>query len=104
MTRDGGRLTYAGLRQVVRRRAEKAGIPEPGLHAFRRAFCLACLRNGMDLVSLQRLMGHADLSLLRRYADQSADDLHAAHARAGPVDRLENKKRGPKPPGTTLTN
>lgn len=89
VTRDGSRLTYAGLRQIVRRRAEYAGVPEPGLHAFRRAFCLQCLRNGMDLISLQRLMGHADLSLLKRYADQSTADLRAAHARAGPVDRLK---------------
>jgi integrase/recombinase XerD len=86
VTRDGERLTYWGLRQIVRRRAEYAGVPEPGLHAFRRAFCLACLRNGMDLVSLQRLMGHADLSLLRRYADQTTDDLATAHQRASPVD------------------
>jgi len=85
---DRGRLTYAGLREIVRRLATKAGIPEPGLHSFRRAFALACLRNGVDLVSLQRLMGHTDLTVLRRYLAQNTDDLADAHRRGGPVDCL----------------
>jgi hypothetical protein len=33
-------------------------------------------------------MGHADLSVLRRYLAQTEADLQAAHQRAGPVDNL----------------
>lgn len=87
-TMAGGRLTYSGLRQIIRRRAEMAGVKAPGLHSFRRAFALMSLRAGIDLVSLQRLMGHADLSILRRYLQQTEDDLRAAHERSAPVDRL----------------
>ena len=43
-TTHGGRLTYAGLRQVVRRLALRAGVPEPALHSFWRAYALAMLR------------------------------------------------------------
>lgn len=86
---DGGRLHYSSLRDIVRRRAAKADInPAPRLHSFRRAFALACLRNGVDVYSLQRLMGHADLSVLRRYLAQTQEDLRRAHERGGPVDRL----------------
>jgi len=88
LTDDAHRLTYAGLRQVVVRRARLAGVPVPGLHSFRRAFCLAMLRGGADLLSVSRLLGHADLGLIARYAKQVQDDLAAAHAKAGPVDRL----------------
>jgi len=49
---------------------------------------LLSLRAGMDVYSLQRLMGHADLSVLRRYLAQTEGDLQAAHARTSPVDRL----------------
>jgi len=49
VTVQGTRLTYSGLRQIVRRRAAKAGVPTPGLHSFRRAFALTCLRAGMDV-------------------------------------------------------
>ncbi len=88
VTTTGTRLTYAGLRQVVRRRAVRAGVPVPSLHSFRRAFCLAMLRAGADLVSLSRLMGHADVGLIARYARQVQDDLQAVHAKSGPVDHL----------------
>jgi site-specific recombinase XerD len=87
-TVSGFRLTVAGLRQMMRRRGERIGLPEPGLHTFRRAFALACLRNGVDLISLQRLMGHADLSVIRRYLAQTEADLAAAHQKGGPVDNL----------------
>lgn len=88
ITEDGRRLTYSGLRQIMRRRSALASIPVPSLHSFRRAFALMSLRAGMDVYSLQRLMGHADLSVLRRYLAQTEADLKAAHERAGPVDRL----------------
>lgn len=87
-TESGERLSYAGVRQVVRRCAKRAGVKEPGSHAFRRAFALASLRAGMDLVSLQRLLGHSDLSVIRRYLAQTEADLKAAHAKASPVDGL----------------
>jgi integrase/recombinase XerC/integrase/recombinase XerD len=87
-TEQGSRLKYEGLRDIVRRRAEQAGVPAPTLHSFRRAFALACLRHGVDVYSLQRLMGHADLSVLRRYLAQTEGDLRRAHERGGPVDRL----------------
>jgi integrase/recombinase XerD len=88
-TAERERLKYEGLRDIVRRRAEKAGIqPAPTLHSFRRAFALLSLRNGVDIYSLQRLMGHADLSVLRRYLAQTEDDLRQAHERTGPADNM----------------
>jgi integrase/recombinase XerD len=88
VSREGKRLKYAGLREVIRRRAKAAGLPAPSLHSFRRAFALGCLRLGMDPYSLQRLMGHADLSILRRYLAQTDEDVRIAHERSGPVDHL----------------
>ena len=87
-TTHGGRLTYAGLRQVVRRLALRAGVPEPALHSFRRGYALAMLRAGCDVVTLSRLLGHSDLSLLRRYTKQTGEDLRAAAERHSPGDRL----------------
>ncbi|NLF02858.1 MAG: tyrosine-type recombinase/integrase [Anaerolineales bacterium] len=84
-TKLGTRLRYAGLREIVRRRSRQAGVPAPSIHSFRRAFALSCLRQGMDVYSLQRLMGHSDLTVLRRYLAQTSDDLQQAHAKFGPV-------------------
>ena len=72
------------------RLAEEAVIALPGQvnSHFRRAFALACLRNGMDIISLSRLMGHSTVEVLKRYLDQGQDDLRKAHYAAGVVDRL----------------
>jgi site-specific recombinase XerD len=85
---EGTRLTYWGLNLIIKRRAELAHVEKPELHAFRRAFALNMLRAGVDVYSLQRLMGHADLQVLRRYLAQTDEDTRAAHAKGSPVARL----------------
>ncbi len=88
VTVKGHALAYGGLRRIMTRRAGKAGVPEPSLHAFRRAFALWSLRNGADIYSLQRLMGHSDLTVLRRYLKQTDSDLQETHRKTGPVDNM----------------
>jgi integrase/recombinase XerD len=87
-TQMGHKLTYSGLRQIVRRLSEKAGISEIPLHAFRRAFAINSLRNGVDLLRLQRLMGHASLATTARYLRFETEDLRKAHEAGSPVSRL----------------
>lgn len=76
------RFAYDGLREIMQTRAHLLGITPPALHSFRRAFALNCLRNGMDIFTLQRLMGHADLSTLRRYLAQTTEDLREGYIAA----------------------
>ena len=80
------RMAYSGMRSMLRRCASRAGVRMSGPHAFRRAFCVSMLRDGADLVSLQRLMGHADLAVLRRYLKRTQDDLRSVHEIHGPAD------------------
>lgn len=82
----GERLTVAGLREIVRRRAANVGLPAPGLHDFRRACLLGMLRNGCDAVTVSRYAGHADVRVTLRYLAQTDDDLHDAHVKTSPVD------------------
>jgi site-specific recombinase XerD len=87
ISREGAALTYDGLRLLLRRRAKLAGLAvRPTLHGFRRAFALNMLRNGVDVFSLQRLLGHSDLQIMRRYLAQNNTDTQAAHMRGSPVD------------------
>jgi site-specific recombinase XerD len=87
VSKDEERLTYDGLRQLLERRAKLAKLgSKPKLHSFRRAFALNMLRSGVDIFSLQRLMGHADLQVLRRCLAQNDQDNPLAHIRGSPVD------------------
>ena len=83
----GERLTYTGLRMLLKRRSKKGGVDYQSPHSFRRLFALEMLRNGTDVFSLQLLMGHSDLQILRRYLKQVSSDLKEAHNMASPVDK-----------------
>jgi site-specific recombinase XerD len=85
-TGEGTRLTYSGLREIIRRRSVAAGIKEPGLHDFRRCFAVQMLRGGCDLVTLSRLLGHSSLMVTQRYLYLVDEDLQNGHQLAGPVD------------------
>lgn len=95
----GEALTTSGLRQVLRRLGQRADIHHCHPHTFRRTFALWNLRAGMNIFALQRLMGHEDLTVLRRYLAMVEQDLQAAHTQAGTVDKLLGMRRNKAPPG-----
>jgi integrase/recombinase XerD len=74
------------LNEIIGRRAKKTNVTKPELHDFRRAFAINFLRDGGVVYSLQKLMGHADLQVLRRYLAQTNEYLKIAHNKFSPVD------------------
>jgi len=80
------RLKYDSLRAIMTRRANQAGVKPPSIHDFRRAFALAMLRNGTDIFTLAKLMGHKGIDVLQRYLKQTNEDTEIAHRRASPVE------------------
>ena len=85
---DGERLTYDGLRSMVRNRAIEAKVVPPTPHDFRRAFAINMIRAGCDLETLRRLMGHANLHTLHRYLRFVNDDLRRVHSQTSPANQL----------------
>ena len=85
-------MSKSGLVTIMRRRAEAAGVRMPGLHSFRRAFAVAMLRSGADLLSISRLLGHSQLAVTQRYLRLELEDLQAAHRKHGPVDGIFQKR------------
>ncbi|MTI84282.1 MAG: site-specific integrase [Firmicutes bacterium] len=60
---------------------------------LRHAFALQYLRNGGHALSLQRLMGHADLTMTRRYVALTQGDLRQQHTLASPLNTLAPQKK-----------
>jgi integrase len=74
---------------VVKPQGASAKVEVPILHDFRRSFALAMRRNGTDVYTLAKLMGHTGITVLSRYVKQTYQDTEAAHRRAVPVDNSE---------------
>lgn len=84
---ERGPMTYNGLAETVEKLGKRAKV-HAHPHKFRRTCALTMLRNGCDLFSLQQLLGHSDLTILKRYVAQTSDDYLAAHAKFSPVQTL----------------
>jgi integrase/recombinase XerD len=62
-------------------------------HTFRHTFARGYLVNGGDVFSVQQILGHATLDMVRRYVGLSEADLVARHRTASPADRLVGVRR-----------
>ena len=61
------RMTPQAVLMIVRKRAESAGVERFSPHDFRRTFCSDLLDNGVDIVTVQKLAGHASPSTTAKY-------------------------------------
>lgn len=84
-TIDGRKFTRGRLAEFFKRLPRKTGIPISA-HALRRTFCILSLLAGMSPLVVQDLMGHADLTMTKHYAQMVDDDLLQSHKEHSPVD------------------
>ncbi len=80
------KMTPNGLRLLIKRLAKKAGVSKAYPHKFRHTFAITYLRSDGDIFTLQALLGHASLDMVRHYARVAEIDVEKAHRKASPVD------------------
>ena len=61
------RISAAGIVWALNRLASSQGVPTFGPHSLRRFYATELVERGVDLLTVQRLMGHANLSTLKVY-------------------------------------
>ena len=84
--RDWRPMSRHVLGRLLKRIAERAGVKDVYPHRFRHTFAITYLRNEGDLFTLQALLGHSDLTMVKRYARIANVDCETAHRKASPVD------------------
>ena len=85
VTQDGRPLDRHSLLKFIRRLGRRAGIPSANVHRFRHTFAINFLRNGGNAYTLQRLLGHSTLFMVKTYLALAAQDDSDNHRRASPV-------------------
>lgn len=86
----GKKLDRRSIYFLVREYGLKAGIKgvRCSPHTLRHTGAKRFILNGGDVFTLQRLLGHTTMYMVRRYVQLSNLDVRAQHARFSPADSL----------------
>ncbi len=86
INRNGGKLTTARVWQIVKERAEQAGLDPERIHPhlLRHSFATHLLGNGADLRVIQEMLGHADISTTQIYTHVDQRRLKETHRKFHP--------------------
>lgn len=85
-TYNGRKIDSTQLGKSLKALGVKAGVKGVHPHRFRHTFAIQYLRNGGDPYTLQKMLGHSTLDMVKRYLALAQIDLDKAHRRASPVD------------------
>jgi site-specific recombinase XerD len=86
---DGQPLKPNRIEKLFTLYAKKAGLKRAYPHLMRHTSSVLYLRNGGDVFSLQRKLGHRSLVMTRRYSNLADTDVRDKHLRYGVADRLK---------------
>lgn len=91
LTRRGYPLRPDYVYRIVSKACREAGIrgKRLGPHTCRHTFSRNFLLNGGDLITLQRILGHSSLEVVRLYVNLNTDDLIAQQWKFSPMDTLK---------------
>lgn len=93
-------LTYSG--EAIKKRRIEAIIKSYGIkagikgvrcspHTLRHTAAVMWIRNGGDVFTLQQILGHSALDIVRIYVNLAQSDIETAHRKFPPADNLDFK-------------
>jgi len=90
LTKFGDPLSLRMTDKIIERIGNKAKVENVRLsaHTFRHTFAKNWLMNGGDIFSLQKILGHKTLDMVRNYVNITFRDIQSQHSKFSPGDNL----------------
>lgn len=93
ITRKHTRMTTDAVHYMVKQRLKKAGLDSTqySSHKLRHTAATLMLQNGVDVRTLQEVLGHENLNTTQIYTHVDSENLRAA-AKANPLSKVKQAK------------
>jgi integrase/recombinase XerD len=90
VSRYGGRISRKSVHELVARYGKAAGIEgvRCSPHTLRHTGAVRFILAGGDVFTLQKLLGHTTLYMVRRHVELASVDVQTQHERYSPADSL----------------
>lgn len=80
------------IKMLFARLRTKTKIKRLHPHILRHTFATDYLINGGDIFSLQSILGHTSLEMVRKYSHLASSHIIANHKRLSPLDEMQKRK------------
>ncbi|KON88876.1 integrase [Sporosarcina globispora] len=93
LTYDGRQINSCTIRILLRDYGRKAGITNKRVspHTFRHTGALLYIMNGGDPFSLQKILGHSHMNMVRKYIQMTDTDVRRQHNAFSPINSIFGK-------------
>lgn len=88
LTTTGHPITVNTIKLLFSRLAKASGVSRLHAHLCRHTFAIDYLLNGGDIFSLQQILGHTTLDMVKHYLHFNSAQVTAQHHKYSPMDKL----------------
>jgi site-specific recombinase XerD len=89
LTLEGRAMSGDAVQLMIKRLARKSGVERLHPHLCRHTFATNYLINGGDVFTLQQILGHTTLEMVRRYVNLASAHVMVQHRKFSPMDRMK---------------
>jgi len=90
LTAGGEPITVNTIKLMFSRLAEASGVGRLHAHLCRHTFAINYLLNGGDVFSLQQILGHTTIEMVKHYLHFTSAQITSQHHKYSPMDKLHN--------------
>jgi site-specific recombinase XerD len=92
LSQSSNPLTENSTKLMFARLAKRSEVYRLHAHLCRHTFATRFLINGGDIFTLQQILGHSTLEMVRHYVNLASSHIAIQHQKFSPLDRLNLKK------------
>lgn len=90
-TSYGKQLSKGTIQTQIQQYNRSRGVLKTSIHVLRHTFAKNWILNGGDMISLQTILGHSSIAMVKEYVNMFGTDLQKDFSTHNPLDVLANK-------------